>query len=348
MAATRPYSDVALGERKGPLFLELPEKLRNEIYGHCLKNNDSLRINCYPGKEHKRGSQSDLAIRPFTSLFLLCRTVSAEAASIYYSKNRFLITKDSCYKDETGRYFGIGAMEWIQEIGSQASLVRTLEIDLGGLCPQGCESSRRPSPSIDFAPLLRYVWKDNPNVTVSVVKSEDGYFNKNRTRHGDEFEEADFECNVTNISNIFCTIRYDTNLEALSEQLCTVMIRRDGSGGSLRYRPQLCSNTATISKMLFQAKNRGDELSFYAARQGGMRILAGTSRSCILARPIYRDLPIKVEGICKACRTTVGQFSNIWQEISSLYSTPIKLDYRKFLTESSYPMVTKSTKLNGW
>jgi len=126
------------------------------------------------------------------NLFLSCKQIYREAASMFLGKNTFAIAKArrtrtttnwSSYCDGTGAHVYQGG-EWMRALGSQFTMLRTVVIDLGKNChwmrdvraPKvrrnnyaGIVVYRQELRSVDVLPFLKVMWDYNHTLDISFV-----------------------------------------------------------------------------------------------------------------------------------------------------------------------------------
>jgi hypothetical protein len=67
-------------------FLRLPPEIRNEVYKLLFVSNTNLRVSSPVHRRKRRPPQLD-----FTRLLLVNKQINAEAKTIFYSLNTFII-----------------------------------------------------------------------------------------------------------------------------------------------------------------------------------------------------------------------------------------------------------------
>jgi hypothetical protein len=96
-------------------------------------------------------------------LFRSCRQIYHESVGIFYGYNKFVITRalqrhdrdyDHGYIEDSYCQL-LYAPEWLSQLGSQASLLRNVAVDVDATCPTGCRSQMK---DFDILPFVRFLW----------------------------------------------------------------------------------------------------------------------------------------------------------------------------------------------
>jgi hypothetical protein len=196
-----------------PSFLDLPAEIRNWIYGFYFHHPDPLYLAdtgndsvtllrrmadgnhvlkmCCPRAPKKNPTTSRWdttctrplmasAYQPELSLFLVCRQIHQEAASMLYSNEFCVLRKFDAhptYHDTTGHYINQTPTSWLRQIGQHKSFVRKLCIDLGSICPVDRKVIRQAEPQtfrphdgyLQFGALLQAVWASDRQMAVTFI-----------------------------------------------------------------------------------------------------------------------------------------------------------------------------------
>ncbi|EDU47649.1 conserved hypothetical protein [Pyrenophora tritici-repentis Pt-1C-BFP] len=156
------------GLARTPTFLGLPAELRNRIYSYLFESSDSVCI-AFHRDTGSRSSKLALSFRsetPFPlSLFLACRQINAEASSVFYSNNTFLLRVRGnsriwvCFID--------ALLVFLDRVGTRACLIRNFAVDNINFCTRIChreyldwnkELFDQDSCIVEVTSLLRMVW----------------------------------------------------------------------------------------------------------------------------------------------------------------------------------------------
>ncbi|KAF1829360.1 hypothetical protein BDW02DRAFT_473743, partial [Decorospora gaudefroyi] len=126
----------------GCTFLDLPAEVRNNVYKNIFEHEKPIQITYAGAGDGRAPFTSDVypSIRNGINLLLSCRQVYHEAASVLYSRNKFMFSKG---RDEHAQDFGQlqVAATWCS--GFQAQYLRKVEIDVSKMCM--CSVDRRQS-----------------------------------------------------------------------------------------------------------------------------------------------------------------------------------------------------------
>ncbi|KAH7080101.1 hypothetical protein BKA63DRAFT_234894 [Paraphoma chrysanthemicola] len=161
-------------------FLDLPAEVRNTVYIELFEHVDPILVTTnerHSGRVtlHRRQDDhnddlprvkhaaeerllTDGKARPLMpcdtlqsyqtglSLYRVCQQLHAEASSIFYSNNTFLITRKRIHHiTEHGPLCDKARhvlCSWFEQIGTRRELLRKLHVDLNTMCRQYCESHR--------------------------------------------------------------------------------------------------------------------------------------------------------------------------------------------------------------
>jgi hypothetical protein len=242
-----------------PSFLNLLPEIRNNVYSWLLRHPSPAHI-----KVNLRWTQGNptfslravLPVAPLVPLFQSCRQVYHEAASVYYSENTFVLTKQH-YQYDCGRdYVERGGLMWLTSLGDQVQWIRKLVIDLDGLCPSQCTAAlthHQPAfepkdNMINFGPLILALWSHGLRVDISVEQPKGGFFSATKNMHSSlRLTNKDYECNTIGISAILRSLVDDgQDLKKYGPQISALGIRRDGEGGVVRWGTTRCSNCRAL------------------------------------------------------------------------------------------------------
>jgi hypothetical protein len=96
-------------------------------------------------------------------LFRSCRQIYHESVGIFYGCNRFIISRALHRHDLDYDHHFIDddycqllyAPAWLSQLGSQASFLRNVVVDVDAICPASCTSQMR---DFDILPFVRFMW----------------------------------------------------------------------------------------------------------------------------------------------------------------------------------------------
>ncbi|EAT81294.1 hypothetical protein SNOG_11586 [Parastagonospora nodorum SN15] len=177
-----------------PSFLtSLPPEMRNAIYEVLFKREEPVLVHNahqYHAHEPYRDDQTDMEVYMtevtlFDQIFeaeigadaefhhdlheslpLLhsCRQIYHECAGVLYGCNEFVVSRalnrhDLDFDELHPNGWLYSQLEyapkWLEQLGSQCSLLRKVVIDVDALCPTGCEGAM---DDVDMLPLARFLW----------------------------------------------------------------------------------------------------------------------------------------------------------------------------------------------
>ncbi|KAF2820241.1 hypothetical protein CC86DRAFT_118718 [Ophiobolus disseminans] len=178
------------------------------------------------------------------SLFLACRQIHEEAASVFFSNNAFLITKKrvgaSTKHDKLCNYAGRVLESWCTQIGKSTALLKHISLDLNCICRLQCLKDRESrgllpqqttekSLHLDFTGFLGTVWtlKLRLDGTAVRVNLKDGYARL-------LYPNMDFK--QTKMSQtIQCLCNDVLNITRCRHTLGRAAANEQGSGGKILY-----------------------------------------------------------------------------------------------------------------
>ncbi|KAH5398595.1 hypothetical protein HBI32_185790 [Parastagonospora nodorum] len=257
-------------------FLDLPAEIRNHIYAEIYEHVDHIVLTRNPAGDdlvtlHRRvydrnhalpwrtgtivGEQIEMpyrqndtlpAFQEGLSLFLTCRQISNEAASVFYSNNVFRMAVKRnlglCpYIHEECQPGSRMLDKWLEQIGAKRMLVKKVCLDLDSICQVHCKNNEshiewvqgnRPSPIPNgdyFAvlPLLNIIWKHSLQLKVSVERSKQA---RSRFTYNRHYPYSPFKAMSTALQS-FC--RDDLDVAKFQRTLACIAIKNDGSGGDM-------------------------------------------------------------------------------------------------------------------
>lgn len=104
------------------------------------------------------------AYQPALALFLTCKQIHKEAASMFYCNNTFLMVMQPDAKDEDGPKFDTLLPQWLWQLPSYIPLLRNLELDdnlFYKLNKEALEMSLDHTVYFDVADLMLALWNDS-------------------------------------------------------------------------------------------------------------------------------------------------------------------------------------------
>jgi hypothetical protein len=194
-------------------------------------------------------------------------------------------------------------------------MLRTLAIDLDGICHTGCSewgsSVFLPDDDVlDFTTLPTTIWKRDIVIKISVIQLQGKMFHENLQNHDPGLGVAPFVCDAGRITKtLHSFLESQLGLRKYTHLLCDLSIRRDGSSGVIKW--------ATTKKSCFcptecECESYHDE--FYKSRGGftvhhdGTRLEIGDRKklwkllellmdvqSSIFSLAIREDVPIRLD-----------------------------------------------------
>ncbi|KAH6220193.1 hypothetical protein HBI43_106120 [Parastagonospora nodorum] len=263
---------------KSPL-LALPAELRNTIYEYLLIFSTPIHIyyRAYSEDEPRRVQfQRNHDAENPAKLFLSCKAINRDAASIYYSNNTFSFHSNNKYsvhhirRGERRSLVEILA-EFCSIIGSQTPLLRKIVLDINGIqhddiylpeypCHE-CPVFNERSDLFHITPLLKVVWDLELNVHVRIT-GDDGYY------RGCFYNTKAMTRVVRSI------LSGQLGLRQYGPQMTAVAVRYDGSGGAVNW----ASSEAYIRDPKLQLRPGPDSVDFTAANDGQQLCLEKPSR----------------------------------------------------------------------
>ena len=120
-----------------PTFLALPPEIRNKIYSYLCHSAAPIRLCYYQDPE----SNTPKPVVPFAlgttipvALFLTCRQLNAEASSVFYLDNVFLLKRSTRLASFLEPCFISALLIFFDVVASRATLVRNVGFDTFHLC----------------------------------------------------------------------------------------------------------------------------------------------------------------------------------------------------------------------
>jgi len=214
-------------------LLTLPAELRNRIYSILFEFPTPVRVVYERSSQGMRGHKLrlDESVPIEWSVFGACRMLNEEAASLFYKNNSFLLTK-APYCRELHVCLITAFQTFLDALGSQASLLRNVRLDLNGVCGWLCHRSSKaiiplfPEERriVDITLLLRAAWKHSPQVRLSFVHSLD----KRTLDAHDPYADCDAPAMTKLIGFL---LNNGLNLQGYKDLALKIGIQRDGRGG---------------------------------------------------------------------------------------------------------------------
>ncbi|KAF2127921.1 hypothetical protein P153DRAFT_397815 [Dothidotthia symphoricarpi CBS 119687] len=168
-------------------FLDLPGELRNSIYALVVEIPDPLLIagverpalyrrpgdgnhaltasesqthcttDCYTGTGRLDPTCLLSTNHPCIDLFLSCRQIYHEVASVFFVNNTFSIIRETHFHDWRG--FSFAALHsWLLQMGSQRHMLRKIGIGVETLCPESCDQEDTIAHNLDLETLTVDLW----------------------------------------------------------------------------------------------------------------------------------------------------------------------------------------------
>jgi hypothetical protein len=166
-------------EVKSPSIFVLPAELRNQIYGFLYTSSGPIRVYFHqdPASRVPKAIIKSEVIFP-VALFLTGRQLSAEAISVFYSSNVFLLTRKIGTEGFIRPCFISALVTFFDTVGSHATLLRNVIFDTQNICGSVCHrtyldwKTRLFDPMdgiLEITELLRNVWDRNLNCMVEMI-----------------------------------------------------------------------------------------------------------------------------------------------------------------------------------
>jgi len=187
---------------------------------------------------------------PTLGIFATCRQVYHEASSVFFSQNRFTISRPRCdtfdprSHDSYGTFIAEGA-DWLITIGSQMPKLQRLVLDCRALCGSQTLIPDEGGACIELLPLLRVVWNRlwTGKVEFRCVGGRHFVrwckFDKSGVRRGEKNYEWN---NVETLTTVLDALqRDDLNIRRFERVISHVAVHRKGSKGVVLFH----SNQAT-------------------------------------------------------------------------------------------------------
>ncbi|KNG48791.1 hypothetical protein TW65_04394 [Stemphylium lycopersici] len=293
-------------------FLELPAEIRNKVYDYLYQFHNPIRLHFHQDPQSERPK----SIVPFTpncrvptSLFSTCRQINAEASSIFYSRNTFLLHRKVQVGKSVRPCFIAALLEFLAIIGSRAILLRNVVFDTFNICINACHRTyldwrtklfESATDIVEITRLLHTVWDHNLNFKIGLVDMRDAsesraeYWRQNPHLH----------CNTAVMVVIQSLLNDQLNLRRYRSLICAVAVQGDGSGGIIcwgstprgihnktwpRYYPH------TFTK--FFASDAGGQLQHTPPSPPHLLSLPAPIWSTIMKRVVFPNegLPINVD-----------------------------------------------------
>ncbi|KAH7086569.1 hypothetical protein FB567DRAFT_603639 [Paraphoma chrysanthemicola] len=317
-------------------FLDLPRELRNSIYDLVLQHDDNINISASkdPHPYTCEECWDPVAYCPIISapptikisglngsltLAQACQTISYEFLSRFYSDRTFTLSKGGVWHDSRGTFIEILATNWLCLLGTSASFIRSLVIDLRichlnscGIWGTTCLANniRLSNDQIEVHALLQSIWSLGIEAAVTFVQTE---LQASQTPqqtpldHENSFSFSRDELFSTKqITSIFkCLAEDQLKLKRYGKLSGSVGIKRDGSGGSLIW----AMNHNHDTHRYYWGATREDYHDEFVAKSGGNRLeilprcstppsllrLPPSLRGNIFRRVINPEEPIEID-----------------------------------------------------
>lgn len=243
------------------------------------------------------------------SLFRTCRQISREAASVFYTNNTFLITRERLWgsiKHDSNCMYGSRVLEtWLERLGDHRALIKNICLDLDSMCRIHCEvakvnqhghgrDAQYVTNSSDFAflPFVKAVWKYKLHAEVTVAQINPLHHRWNHAEYRPFLTLAA----MSTILSSLC--KDDLEIARFSRTLGCMALKEDGSGGDIVYRTTRKHThiRETASGKLVEERMRGNagfssHACNYTAKQislgpdGQLHLEQDTAKAALLKLP---------------------------------------------------------------
>jgi len=224
-----------------PSFLTLPAELRNKIYHHICHRPSPIRLYFYQDPK----SNTPKPVVPYasnttipTAFFLTCRQINAEASSVFYSTNTFLLNRTSKFATFARPCFVSAAVKFFDTVGSRAGLVRSVVFDtftfpdsvfLHTYVNGGTRAFGPRMDVVEVTVLLRVAWSRGLDFEIRLMDVDDAGMEGERAEYWmGNFER---ECAKKIVSVVNALLEGQLGLREKSDAVRAVAIKKDGSGG---------------------------------------------------------------------------------------------------------------------
>ncbi|KAF2024202.1 hypothetical protein EK21DRAFT_94299 [Setomelanomma holmii] len=168
-------------------------------------------------------------------------SLAGDAADIRHSiRNTILIMHHAA----NGFYITYGTKRWLEEIGSQASMVRKVVIDLDCLCPADCmiawpgfgKHHHLSLEMFDVKPVLGYMWRYELSLDISLTQDGGRRYQENIAEHPTILPPAAYGYDVASITQTFRSLMQEQlRVREYGSLLHSVGIERDSAMGALQW-----------------------------------------------------------------------------------------------------------------
>jgi len=181
-------------------------------------------------------------------IFATCRQVYHEASSVFWSQNRFTISRPRCdtfqprCHDSYGTFIAEGA-DWLITIGSQMPKLQRLVLDCRALCGPQTPILDEGGACIELLPLLRVLWNRLWTGKIEFRCAGHGRFIRWCALDKDQRGEKNYAWNsVETLTTVLDALRRDElNIRRFERVISHVAVHRKGHKGVVLFR----SNRAT-------------------------------------------------------------------------------------------------------
>ena len=258
-----------------PTFLELPAEIRNKVYGYLCHSAGPIRLYFYQDPE----SNTPKPVVPFASdttipvaFFLACRQLNAEASSVFYSENIFLLNRRTRFASLTKPCFISALAKFFDAVGSRAALIRNVVFDTFSLynsvflrtyIEKTTQLFDPVTGIVEVTVLLHQAWDRGLNFEINLIDVAD--VEEDRAAYW--MQNPDLARTTTVMAVINSLLDGQLDIKQHRGLLRAIAIKRDGSGGLIAWAdsPRASHPTSPLlsyphTMTEFRAKDGGTQL----------------------------------------------------------------------------------------
>lgn len=258
----------------GPKFLDFPAEIRNQVYGYLCRSATPIRLYFYQDPD----SHISTPVIPFASnvtipvaFFMTCRQLNAEASSVFYSENIFLLNRRTRFASLMKPCFISALVKFLDAVGSRAAFIRSVVFETFHLYNSVFLRTHREKANqflssttdiLEVTVLLRQAWKQGLNLKVNLLDVAD--VEEERAVYW--VQNPDLVRTTTVVAIINSLLHGQLSLNQYHDSVRAIAIRLDGSGGfigladNIHITSPLPSHPPTIVE--FKARDCGKVLEF--------------------------------------------------------------------------------------
>lgn len=265
-----------------PSFLALPAELRNKIYHHLCDRPSPIRLYFYQDPE----SNTPKPVVPYasnttipTAFFLTCRQINAEASSLFYSTNTFLLNRTSKFATFARPCFVSALVKFFDTVGSRAGLVRSVVFDTFTfpdsvyLHTYVYEGTRAFGPRMDVVEvtvLLRVAWSRGLDFEIRLIDVDDTGMEEERAEYW--MGNSERECAKKIMGVVNALLEGQLGLREKRDAVRAVAVKKDGSGGLICW-----ADAPSDGQKATPPRYYCDPMTEFTAKSGGKGLELATS-----------------------------------------------------------------------